>query len=193
MNVKLLFVPQVLLIHLFFLQYFTCNSAKPDRETGKEGEQRKINETEIERNNRRKQWKTRQNQTTGATPTETKRKTSHGLCGESKWRTTRSTCKQINKEKKSTTSSKHIQNNSGYRCPETTGRHSNCIASMRLGEWMCVCMNMLGQRPSMSNSEQLKLRGMQPCTTGSAAPRAVPSTQRARPPDTTHHTHPPRA
>ena len=40
------------------------------------------------------------------------------------------------------TSSKHIQHNRGYRWPETTGRRSNFIASMRLGEWMCVCMHM---------------------------------------------------
>ena len=44
-----------LLIYLFLLQYLTCNSAEPDRGTGKEEEQRKRNGTEIERNNQRKQ------------------------------------------------------------------------------------------------------------------------------------------
>jgi len=38
-----------LLIYLFLLQYLTCNSAEPDRGTGKEEEQRKRNGTEIER------------------------------------------------------------------------------------------------------------------------------------------------
>jgi len=41
--------------------YFIENNAEPDGGTEKEGEQRKRkgNETEIERNDRRRQWKTK--------------------------------------------------------------------------------------------------------------------------------------
>ena len=35
-------------IYLFLLQYFTCNSAEPDRGTRKEEEQRRRNRTKIE-------------------------------------------------------------------------------------------------------------------------------------------------
>ena len=61
-------VSQVLIIYLFLLQYFTCNSAEPAGGQGK--------------------------RQPAATPAETKQKTSHGFCGESRWRTTKSACKQ---------------------------------------------------------------------------------------------------
>ena len=62
------------------------------------------------------------------------RQTSHRLCGEPP--------EAPESKEKSTstnsTSSKRIQHNRGYGRPETTGRHSNCIASMRLDEWLCM-------------------------------------------------------
>ena len=66
---------QVLLIYLFLLQYFTYNSAKPDRWTRKEGEQRKRNETEKEmiREDNEKQDKTKEEP---GISVETKKKTS---------------------------------------------------------------------------------------------------------------------
>ena len=68
-------------IYLFLLQYLTCDSAKPDRGTGKEEEQRRRNRTKIER-------KTRQ---PAATPVKTKQTTIHGFCGESSLSATRGT------------------------------------------------------------------------------------------------------
>ena len=68
--------------------------------TGKEEEQRRRNRTEIER-------KTRQ---PAATPVKTKQKTIHRLCGESSLSATRSTYKQISREKnKHTNTQKQAQ------------------------------------------------------------------------------------
>jgi len=85
---------QVLLINLFLFQYFMHNNAEPDGGTEREAEQRKGNETEIEKNYREK---TKKNKTKSsqlaATSVETKQKTSCGLCGETRQRIIRTTCR----------------------------------------------------------------------------------------------------
>ena len=101
--------------------------------TGKEEEQRKRKRNKKEmigENNKKKQGQTGQlaKQPNKKHPTASVVKPGGEPSGAPASRQTE------RKKTKKTLSSKHIQHNHGHEWFKTTGRHSNCIASMRLGE-----------------------------------------------------------